>query len=229
MALKASMKLNSVNFNFDKRKHPWGVYKNYCRAGVKRKKEFYMKRNKFFSLVTLTLALALTVVLPGCGKKEYKLGDTGPAGGLIFYDKGESSYGWRYLEAAPVDTEFTYVEWGAYEHVDGTYTVIGSGKQNTQVIGEKGPAAQLCDSLVKNGYKDWFLPSKDELNLMYENLVTRGLGGFSDDMYWSSSESTNNYYCAWRQWFSTGEQNYQYDFGARDKSSALSARAVRAF
>ena len=33
----------------------------------------------------------------------YRIGDTGPAGGLIFYDKGNNIGGWRYLEAAPVD------------------------------------------------------------------------------------------------------------------------------
>jgi hypothetical protein len=34
----------------------------------------------------------------------YKIGDTGPAGGFVFYDKGNNSGGWRYLEAAPEDS-----------------------------------------------------------------------------------------------------------------------------
>ena len=34
---------------------------------------------------------------------EYKVGDVGPAGGYIFFDKGSYSDGWRYLEAAPAD------------------------------------------------------------------------------------------------------------------------------
>jgi hypothetical protein len=45
----------------------------------------------------------------------YPIGGTGPAGGHIFYDKGSYSNGWRYLEAAPVSTEWTDKEWGRLE------------------------------------------------------------------------------------------------------------------
>ncbi|MBR6084565.1 MAG: hypothetical protein IKP61_02995 [Spirochaetales bacterium] len=36
-------------------------------------------------------------------QSEYKVGDIGPAGGYIFYDRGYYENGWRYLEAAPAD------------------------------------------------------------------------------------------------------------------------------
>ena len=39
----------------------------------------------------------------------YNIGDRGPAMGLVFYDKGIFFNGWRYLEAAPVETEFNVV------------------------------------------------------------------------------------------------------------------------
>ena len=167
----------------------------------------------------------------------YKVGDFGPAGGIIFYDKGVFSGGWRYLEAAPFETEFR-AEWGAYQQdVAGTGTAIGSGKRNTQLIaehlrskGESGRAASLCASLDFDGIKDWFLPSKDELDLMYKNLAQKGLGNFvtrADNTnythyYWSSSQNSNNF-VAWGQYFNNVGQFNNF------KDNTSSVRAVRAF
>jgi len=160
--------------------------------------------------------------------KIYKVGDFGPAGGYVFYDKGIFSNGWRYLEAAPAETEFP-AQWGAYgKDVAGTSTSLGSGKRNTEIIverlqllGESGRAAQVCASLNFDRYKDWFLPSKDELDLMYKNLKQKGLGGFGSSWYWSSSQTNNR--GAWVQRFSDGVQSYDA------KNVTYSVRAVRAF
>jgi hypothetical protein len=161
--------------------------------------------------------------------QTYKVGDTGPAGGIVFFDRGFTGDGWRYLEAAPAGAEFT-AEWGAYERdVANTMTAVGFGKQNTKIIvdrlralGETNKAAQICAALDINGYKDWFLPSWDELNLMYTNLKQKGLGGFSNDFYWSSSQTYLNF-GSWVQGFSDGNKY------ACAKSNAYSVRAVRAF
>jgi hypothetical protein len=160
--------------------------------------------------------------------KVYKIGDAGPAGGIVFYDKGSYSDGWRYLEAAPPETEFA-AEWGADEKdVPGTTQEVGSGKRNTQIIvknlqqsGESGRAAQLCEGLNFNGFTDWFLPSRDELFLMYKNLEMKGLGDFVNSWYWSSSQSVNIY--AWVQNFDTGRQDRHL------KSIAYWVLAVRAY
>jgi hypothetical protein len=160
--------------------------------------------------------------------KTYKIGEAGPAGGFIFYDKGNDSDGWRYLEAAPVSAELKDLLWGPSGEVGGTKVEIGAGKRNTQIIvnhavtaGGNYRAAWLCDLLESGGYDDWFLPSKTELNLIYLNLRERGLGGFTNAWYWSSSEYSANY--SWAQNFSSGNQT---DLG---KDSSRNVRAIRQF
>ena len=78
-------------------------------------------------------------------------------------------------------------------------------------------------SITHNGttYSDWFLPSTDELNAMCVNLKGNGLGGFSLDFYWSSSE--RGAHGAWSQDFYNGAQDY---YG---KNNEWYVRAVRAF
>jgi TolB-like protein len=162
----------------------------------------------------------------------YAIGDTGPAGGIVFYDKGSNSGGWRYLEAAPPEIEYRSA-WGPSGSVNGTISSIGGGKNNTQLIaaylqknGGSG-AAQLAEMEV-NGYKEWFLPSAGELNLMYVNLKQKDLGGFKNDWYWSSSEDTSNY--AWVQDFDDGSQigNGSYPYYGR-KDNGHYVRPIRQF
>ncbi|MDR3343315.1 MAG: DUF1566 domain-containing protein [Treponema sp.] len=159
----------------------------------------------------------------------YKVGSKGPAGGIVFYDKGVFSNGWKYLESAPAETEFINVQWGAYEKdVAGTVADVGFGKRNTQLIvvflrknRESGKAAQLCDALRYNGYDDWFLPNKGELDLMYKNLKQKGIGDFTNSYYWSSSQTNDD--LTWNQGFSDGTQYYDF------KYRVYCVRAVRAF
>lgn len=168
--------------------------------------------------------------------KTYALGSQGPAGGLIFYINPSANLdGWKYLEAAPAATEVTSAQWGAYDRVTGASgTACGTGRSNTDLavkklesLVETGKAAQLCDNLTYNGFSDWFLPSKDELNAMYQNLKMQGLGGFptggASYFYWSSTESGN--LTAWMQNFTGGMQNAN----VKDTSVGRRVRAARSF
>ena len=159
----------------------------------------------------------------------YNIGDKGPAGGIIFYDKGNNTGGWRYLEASPVDLGKT--QWqSSFTDVNGTKPDIGNGKENTQLItkGNCRPAL-MCQQYSFGGYNDWFLPSKAELDLMYINLkMIRDVGNFSDEWYWSSTQSGGN--GAWSQLFKDGQQNGGgYDWDAGYKSKTHSVRACRQF
>ena len=187
-----------------------------------------MKKVILFLVLLLTLCVVLG--LAGCTPPltlTYTVGDTGPAGGWIFYDKGISSDGWRYLEAAPSD-QSTGASWGCFgvsiSGADGT--AMGTGEQNTIDIEagctEPGTAADICANLSLGGYDDWFFPSINELDLMYKNLYLQGVGGFTDRLYWSSSEYDADF--AWFQDFYNGIQ-----YSSLFKSGAYRVRAVRAF
>jgi hypothetical protein len=161
---------------------------------------------------------------------RYDIGSIGPAGGLIFYDKGNKSDGWRFLEAASRDAKSEV--WGSWLH--GTKSDIGAGKQNTQTIinymmetGNNCPAAQVCRQYSQGGYNDWFLPSKSELNLLYWNLKQMELGDFGNGWYWSSTCGSGGavvIYYTWVQKFSTGEQD-----NVRNLSTIYSVRPIRQF
>jgi hypothetical protein len=182
---------------------------------------------KVILFLALLFILPVVICLSGCPTTPpitYMVGDTGPAGGLIFYDKGSFTDGWQYLEAAPSD-QSAGTEWGCMMLTGADGTAVGTGEQNTIDIEagctEAGTAADICADLFLGGCDDWFLPSKDELNLMYENLKAQGLGDFGDTNYWSSSEYGE--VTAWAQYFSFG---YQYDWA---KIYQYRVRAARAF
>jgi|SRR5688572_7303110 len=152
-------------------------------------------------------------------------------GGVIAYilqpgDPGYISGQTHGLIAAASDHNLA-APWGCYgtalSGADGT--ALGTGNQNTLDIiagcASPGIAARLCGDLVLNGYSDWYLPSRDELNKLYINRVA--IGGFNSEVYWSSSE--HNDITAWYQSFFNGFSDGE---GGKGEES-LRVRAVRAF
>lgn len=142
-------------------------------------------------------------------------------GGKIFYIDESGEHG---LIADTVDLGIfrwykeSAIPTGANE------TGIGSGKRNTsKIISAQGKpafyAAFECIRSQSSGYKDWFLPSQDELNELYKHKDL--IGGFAYAYYWSSSEF--NTYSARTQNFGDGYQTWGYKYYSRN------VRAIRAF
>ena len=151
----------------------------------------------------------------------YKIGDIGPGGGYIFYDKGNNSGGWRYLEAAPSDLPRKIKMISEYIDLTDCYEqrAVGRGQANTRAImveankigGGFGWAAQACVSLTTGGFNDWFIPSRDELHYIYGNLHMKGLGNFRNDVYWTSTSTNpgrNNGF--WVENMTDGGQHWSY-------------------
>lgn len=141
-------------------------------------------------------------------------------GGIIFHLDATGEHG-----LICMDADLGTATWGCVgTSIPGTLSTIGSGAANTAAIlascSEPGIAAKLCDNAVNNGYTDWFLPSKDELTLMYLNLHLAGIGGFFS-YYWSSTEYSNS--TAGTYYFNAG-----YSVNG-NKDTTYRVRAVRAF
>ena len=181
------------------------------------------------------------------------VGDIGPAGGVVFYDAGEHKTWGRYLEVSPKTAEKIGWPWrkpGYSPESDRIYdeTVepsrikrvkskyIGMGASNTaSIVKEYGPgryAARAAADYTVNGYDDWFLPSADELDVMYNVLyaVEEPLIGFAPTYYWSSSEyDLKN---AWTVLFRSGQRfDREGWFTEKDtgKPNAMRVRPIRAF
>ncbi len=138
------------------------------------------------------LVVVLNIIFTNVYSQNYQIGDIGPAGGIVFYDQGSIINGWRYLEVCPTDNNTNSSIWGCYcVSFPSLQSGIGTGVQNSNTVissGCAGLAFIYCDTLSFGGYSDWFLPSKDELQLIRDNIYTQDPSSFTSNVYyWSST------------------------------------------
>jgi len=150
-------------------------------------------------------------------------------GGIIFWLDATGQHG---LIAATAD-QSTGIHWynGTSRYTGATGDGLYAGSMNTAIIvatqmadNQTGNfAAKVCAdySVTVDGvtYGDWYLPSKYELNLLYNQRVA--VGGFASDYYWSSTDGDND--SAWQQDFVSGYQD------GIVKAYPNYVRAIRAF
>ncbi|MCB0018541.1 MAG: DUF1566 domain-containing protein [Anaerolineales bacterium] len=158
--------------------------------------------------------------LLGCDLPSMAIGEN--CNGLVY--AGESG-GNRIYTTASDQGQFS---WSNNAMLDSTVTGAASlsdGLPNTNTLvaladaGAPYNAANACRNLGA----EWYLPSQDELNVLYTNRVAIGGFNLSNSLpagrYWSSSEFTD--FHARYQRFSDGSQH------ALDKSLRSSVRCVR--
>ena len=159
-------------------------------------------------------------------------------GGIVFYVDETGQHGLvaaleDLTEGATIDSEGNPgYQWGCFamwlSGADGQ--AIGTGYQNTLDIvagcSETPTAASEALAYESEDYSDWYLPSLDELNEMYNTIGTGGsegnIGGFSSNWYWSSSESNN--YGAYDVNFGDGSTG---NFSSKTK--IVRVRVIRSF
>jgi TolB-like protein len=124
-------------------------------------------------------------------------------------------------------TKLTFNGIGIGDHGPGGGIVFfaqgGKYMEVSEILGNYSWSNALTTARNYNGggFSDWHLPTKDELNLIYQNLRAKNIGDLGDTWHWSSSE--NDGYLSWTQRFSDGYQ------GIGIKTGSNSVRAVRAF
>lgn len=197
----------------------------------------------------------------GQEKIQYKIGDL-TQGGIVFWLDESGSHGLvcslsNLGSNIPWDTEVDFKGGAEFPPERDTKSVaigdgIYAGKKNTEAIlkfvnnRDKIFAALLCDDLIVTldslVYDDWYLPSREELNIMYLNRdiindVANKNGGqpFERKSYWSStdvdcSEKPHCYidkvHLAWGHNFALGGKSKQT---ASKKYMPYSVRAIRSF
>lgn len=192
----------------------------------------------YSKLSTMANKLSKKLSLAG-GGKIYEIGDEGPGGGIVFYvsEDGFDVYDGKggvtvchYLEMSKNTLGIS--NWLPEDRSVATQNGLGYGKSNTYKIintyTSENKTSSNCAAYACSLYKtetteegEWFLPSKDELNLLYETMNARVLADARDVYFWSSSSCYN--YTAWYQRFSDGTQDDYY------KADTSSVRAIRAF
>ncbi len=159
----------------------------------------------------------------------YEIGDLAH-GGIVFYVEPCGTKG---LVAATED-QSDDIKWRGGSTNYATMArghELYAGKMNTSIIiavhsakdDFDNHAALICANYTGGDFGDWYLPSREELLLMYDNLhnQTPALGGFANTWYWSSSEINASY--AGCFYFNNGHTS------TNDKNNSSRVRAVRAF
>jgi hypothetical protein len=171
------------------------------------------------------------------------IGDIAPGGGYVFYVSATTinvatgiSSGGIYLATAPQTWSGAAIDpnasWGCQgTNIAGTVDSIGSGAENTRLLNAgcatAGIASRLAADSSAEGFTDWFIPSINELTLIYNNLKLNSLSNLQSQNYWSSTQGSSNLYGKY-WWFGSGAASLE-TAKSNSAGSNMYVRPIRAF
>ncbi len=173
-----------------------------------------------------TLLLGMIIFFSNCSKqsvtpKPTKVGDA-YQGGIVFSIDNTGNHG---LISSATDQGFSVTWWNGNFVSTGATSLTNGSSNTTSIITTQGNtntyAAKLCKDFRGGGYSDWYLPSKSELDLLYH--AKDNVGGFSTNLYWSSTEFDLG--DCWVEDFGTGTQNIDNE----SDGANVAVRAIRAY
>jgi hypothetical protein len=174
----------------------------------------------------------LTWTTPSSGSGTHYIGES-YGGGIVFYVYDNGKHG---LIAARSDQSGVRWYGGTYTNTRAKGDGVGAGLKNTAIIianqgavDGKAFAATVCNEYsvtetvggITTTYGDWYLPSKHELNLLF--LQKTVVGGFVDDVYWSSTEFDSD-----NVWVHKFDNGYQFEYN-KGNQLYVYVRAIRSF
>lgn len=119
--------------------------------------------------------------------------------------------GVNWVEATINTTDATY-----------TFTGIGAGTYYIKAKDYKQEIAWEGNPVVISAFTDWWLPSRDEMDYIHDNLYAYSVGNLGAISYWSSSEWDSDY-----AWYYAMDEGAAYHDEV--KTAALRFRPSRKF
>jgi len=97
-----------------------------------------------------------------------------------------------YLNLVAATTFPNTIIWGAAPLTTGATSLIDGASNTAKIIStplETVPnAATTCQAYSGGGYNDWYLPAKDQLTCLLNNIFTGKISGQTNTVFWTSTE-----------------------------------------
>lgn len=120
----------------------------------------------------------------------YTIGQTGPGGGVVFYDAGSNLSWGRYIEVAPLGwstlagSPDPYIVWSGNttQFFGGNYDTLGTGKTNFDLAIAQDSTPNRAITITKDyrggGKDDWFIGNMAEYARLRQNYTSLPFGTY---------------------------------------------------